>query len=60
MTYDNGWNKAIDHIIERMKNNIIKRVERHENKPMSSTYVIDKIAAEEYLKLIDDFRELKK
>jgi len=58
MTYDNGWNKAIDHIIERMKNNIIKRVERH--KIVSSSYIIDKITADEYIKLMEEFKEMKK
>ena len=58
MTYDNGWNDSIDHIIEGMKNNIIKRIERH--KIVSSTYIIDKIAADEYIKLIDTLKESKR
>ena len=58
MTYDNGWNDAIDNTIERMKNNIIKRVERH--KIVSSSYIIDKITADEYIKLMEEFKEMKK
>jgi len=58
MTYDKGWNEAIDEVIERMKEIIIPRVKRH--KLMSSTYIIDKIAADEYIKLIDEFGDLKK
>lgn len=55
--YNDGWNDAIDKVIERMKDIIIPRLERH--KVWSSTYIIDKIAAEEAMKFIDQFRELK-
>jgi len=57
MDYYKGWNDAIDRVIERMKNNIIQRLERHSL--MSSTYIIDKIAADEYIKLMEEFKELK-
>lgn len=57
MDYYKGWNDAIDRIIERMKNNIIKRLERHSL--MSTTYIIDKIAADEYINLIRELKELK-
>jgi len=57
MDYYKGWNDAIDRIIERMKNNIIKRVEKH--KLMSTSYIIDKIAADEYIKLMEQLKELK-
>lgn len=56
--YNDGWNDAIDKVIEKLKDIMIERLERHNI--MSSTYIIDKIAAEEAMKFIDQFRELKK
>jgi hypothetical protein len=58
MRYNKGWNEAIDEVIERMKEIIIPRIERH--KLMSTTYIIDKIAADEYIKLFEEFGDLKK
>jgi len=58
MRYDKGWNEAIDEVIERMKEIIIARLKRH--KLMSTTYIVDKIAADEYIKLFEEFGDLKK